>query len=140
MIKQQVSFVIIKKFCFKNMFKSYLASLIPAIALAGTSVPAVNYTYGDGSQDSYENCLAISGIDNGSTDAQTYVRVWSDLGEDDQTPTWHGENVLFMPTAYPGHIKWGWCILSKDAVAFQAMQPEIIEVTDPDTGDITTAG
>ena len=45
-----------------------------------------------------------------------------------------------MPTSYPGHIKWGWCILSKDAVAYQAMQPEIIEVKDPDTGDITTPG
>ena len=136
MIEQQESFVIIKKFCFKNMFKSYLASLIPAIAIAGLNVPAVNYTYGDGSQDSYENLLAISGINNGSTEAQTYVRVWSDLGEDGQTPTWHGENALYLPKAMPAHIKWGWCILNQPAVAYQAMQPELLEETD-ENGDIT---
>lgn len=106
------------------------------IAFAGTSVPAVDFTYGDGSQDSYENCLAISGIDNGSTEAQTYVRVWSDLGEDGKTPTWHGENVLYLPAAMPAHIKWGWCILNQPAVAAQAMQPELLEETDEE-GNIT---
>jgi hypothetical protein len=49
------------------MYKSLLASLIPVITQADTNVPAVNLTYGDGSQDSYENALAISGIDNGTT-------------------------------------------------------------------------
>ena len=119
------------------MYTSLLASLIPVVAFAG--VPSVDLTYGDGSQDSYDNLLAVAGIDNGTTKMQTYVRMWSDLGEDGETPTWHGENVLFMPAAYPGHIKWGWCIMSKDAVAYQAMQPEIIEETD-ENGDITTPG
>lgn len=68
---------------------------------------------------------------------QTYVRVWSDLGEDGNTPTWHGENVLYVPKAYPGHIKWGWCILNKEAVAGKAAVAAVDEELDSN-GDVVT--